>query len=94
MGLHHVITNKNYLTAHTECHKLNGASFLPNLINFSPTAVIFGRERRASGAWAGTMVVRTVGSNPVQSLEVEQHNVVPITDCFTQLFSTSVNLED
>ena len=39
------------------------------------------------------MVVSTIESNPVQSLEVEQQDMVSIIDCFTQLFSTSVDLE-
>ena len=69
-------------------------SFLPNFIYCSITTVIFGGGRRAGGAWAvSTMVSAAIGSNPFQTLEVEQHNMVPITDCFTQLFSASINLK-
>jgi len=67
-------------------------SFLPNFIHLSIAGIIFGGGRRAGGAWAVVMVVSAIESNPVQSLEIEQHDMVSITDCFTQPFSTSIDL--
>ena len=69
----------------------HSASFLPNLVDFSKTGVIFGGGRRAGGAWAVSMVVSGVESNPVQTLKVEQQDMVSVVDCFTQLFSMGVN---
>jgi len=38
------------------------------------------------------MVVSGVESNPVQTLKVEQQDMVSVVDCFTQLFSMGVDL--
>ena len=59
------------------------------------TGVIFGGGRGTDGAWAGVMVVSAaVACNPVQSLEVEQHDMVFVVDGLTQLFSTSIDFVD
>ena len=40
------------------------------------------------------IIIITMCRNPVQVSEVEQHDVILVVDCVSQLFLVSVNLED
>ena len=87
----HVYTNYPGSVSKSLCSQ---SSSLPYLVVFSTTYIIFVVGRRAGGARASAMVVTAICSNPVQSLEVKQHDVILIVDCVSHLFLMSINLED
>ena len=70
------------------------SSSLPYLVHFFTTYIILIVGRGAGGSWATAMVVTVGCSNPVEGLEVEQHDVILVIDCVSQLFLMSVDLED
>ena len=70
------------------------SSSLPYLVVFSTTDIIYSVGRGPGGTRASAVVVTAVCSNPVQGLKVEQHDVILVIDCVSQLFLMSVNLED
>ena len=70
------------------------SSSLPYLVVFSTTHIIFVVGRRAGSTRASAVMVTAICSNPVQLLKVEQHDVILVIDCVSQLFLMSVNLED
>ena len=86
----HVYTNSGSVSKSLCSQKLS----LPYLVVFSTTYIIFVVGRRAGGARASAMVVAAICSNPVQSLEVKQHDVILIVDCVSHLFLMSIDLED
>ena len=70
------------------------SSSLPYLVIFSTTDIIYSVGRGPGGTRASAVVVTAICSNPVQGLKVEQHDVILVIDCVSQLFLMSVNLED
>ena len=93
---HQVSLNKYMITLIilVQCQIAILSSFLPYLVYFSITHIIAVVGRRTGGTWATIMVVTASCPNPVQVSEVEQHDVILVVNCVSQLFLMSINLED
>ena len=95
--LAHILSLNKYmitLIILVQCQIAILSSFLPYLVYFSITHIIAVVGRRTGGTWATIMVVTASCPNPVQVSEVEQHDVILVVDCVSQLFLMSINLED